>query len=234
MVPLMEAFAKATKDPDAIAAVENLKVKIASMGVTIQQTSDDLLQFKKGAMEAFQTGLTQFINDAATGAKGLGEAFRDAASSIISSLRQIAAQMLANLIIQQSLKLFGFSGGGAVSAATGGYISGPGGPTSDSIPAWLSDGEYVVRASAVRTVGRDFLDALNGASSPGLRPRRRARGYADGGLVASGGSGDSSHTLNVGLEDGLVAKHLESSEGQRAQIRFIEKNANKIKKALGQ
>jgi hypothetical protein len=38
--------------------------------------------------------------------------------------------------------------------AGGGYISGPGTETSDSIPARLSDGEFVVKASAVRGLGK--------------------------------------------------------------------------------
>lgn len=45
--------------------------------------------------------------------------------------------------------------------ATGGYVSGPGTPTSDSIPARLSNGEYVVKASSVRKYGVGTLDAIN-------------------------------------------------------------------------
>lgn len=45
--------------------------------------------------------------------------------------------------------------------AMGGYISGPGGPTSDLIPAMLSNGEYVIRASSVDKYGIDFLEAIN-------------------------------------------------------------------------
>lgn len=45
--------------------------------------------------------------------------------------------------------------------ATGGYISGPGTGTSDSIPAWLSNGEYVINSSAVNRLGRDFFDTIN-------------------------------------------------------------------------
>lgn len=68
--------------------------------------------------------------------------------------------------------------------ATGGAIRGPGTGTSDSILARLSNGEYVVRAAAVRKYGKNMLDRLNGMSLPK---------YADGGLVgniqpASGGT----------------------------------------------
>lgn len=43
----------------------------------------------------------------------------------------------------------------------GGDVSGPGTETSDSIPAMLSDGEYVIRAAAVDHYGVDTFDALN-------------------------------------------------------------------------
>lgn len=45
--------------------------------------------------------------------------------------------------------------------AAGGYIRGPGTATSDSIPAMLSDGEYVIRAAAVKRLGVDQLNMLN-------------------------------------------------------------------------
>ena len=38
--------------------------------------------------------------------------------------------------------------------AEGGFVSGPGTETSDSIPAKLSDGEFVIKASAVRGIGK--------------------------------------------------------------------------------
>jgi hypothetical protein len=51
---------------------------------------------------------------------------------------------------------------GSQGLADGGYVSGPGTSTSDSIPARLSAGEYVLRADAVRRWGVAFLDTLNG------------------------------------------------------------------------
>ena len=44
---------------------------------------------------------------------------------------------------------------------TGGHILGAGTATSDSIPAMLSDGEYVIRASSVKKYGTETFDALN-------------------------------------------------------------------------
>jgi hypothetical protein len=55
----------------------------------------------------------------------------------------------------------GWQGIGLAGLATGGFVSGPGTSQSDSIPAMLSNGEYVLNAAAVRKFGTHFLDDLN-------------------------------------------------------------------------
>jgi hypothetical protein len=65
--------------------------------------------------------------------------------------------------------------GGTLTKASGGYISGPGSGTSDSIPARLSNGEFVVRASATAK-HLPLLHALNSDMLPG---------YAGGGYVTA-------------------------------------------------
>jgi len=49
--------------------------------------------------------------------------------------------------------------------AGGGPVVGPGTGTSDSVPAWLSAGEYVTRAAAVQRVGLPALAAINRADA---------------------------------------------------------------------
>jgi hypothetical protein len=49
----------------------------------------------------------------------------------------------------------------AKAMADGGPVSGPGTSRSDSIPAMLSNGEYVIKASAAKKLGRGFLDSIN-------------------------------------------------------------------------
>ena len=66
--------------------------------------------------------------------------------------------------------------------AMGGYVSGPGGPTSDSIPAMLSNGEYVINSRSVGAYGLDFMNALN-QQRVGFAP---TQGSFNGG--SSGGS----------------------------------------------
>lgn len=62
---------------------------------------------------------------------------------------------------------------------TGGKMTGPGTDTSDSIPALLSNNEWVIRASSARKYGDAFLGALNAGR---IDPRDLPR-YADGGPV---------------------------------------------------
>jgi hypothetical protein len=50
--------------------------------------------------------------------------------------------------------------------ATGGYIAGPGTATSDSIPAMLSNGEYVIKAATVKKFGTKMFDSINSGSLP--------------------------------------------------------------------
>jgi len=76
--------------------------------------------------------------------------------------------------------------------ASGGLIRGPGTGTSDSIPAYLSNGEYVIRAAAVRKLGKRHLDMLN----RGIPIPR----FADGGMVGTVASLDTS-PRNLGSLD---------------------------------
>ncbi len=70
--------------------------------------------------------------------------------------------------------------GGPIHLAGGGSptgrVTGPGTETSDSIPAMLSAGEYVVRASSVRKYGERFMDAVNTG-------QLKVAGFARGGVT---------------------------------------------------
>jgi len=64
--------------------------------------------------------------------------------------------------------------GGPVGYPHGGRVKGPGTSTSDSVLAMLSNGEYVIRAAAVRRYGADMFAALNALQAPS--PRRTQSG----------------------------------------------------------
>lgn len=71
-----------------------------------------------------------------------------------------------------------------IGAATGGEIHGPGTSTSDSIPAMLSDGEWVHRAAAVDFWGTRTMDAINRNDIAGVWAALDARGFAGGGQAS--------------------------------------------------
>ena len=136
----------------------------------IQQTSNQLAKDFSGA-----------ITDWITGAQSFGDAMK-------SVLQQLIAQLIQAAIYATIVAACTGGGGGFAARwssafgkgfATGGSVAGPGTGTSDSIPAMLSNGEYVLNAHAVDRLGVPFLNGLNTG---------RLRGFASGGLVGSGGA----------------------------------------------
>lgn len=135
----------------------------------IQQTSNQLAKDFSGA-----------ITDWITGAQSFGDAMKNILQQLIAQL--IQAAIYATIVAACT------GGGGGFAArwkgafgnafASGGAVAGPGTGTSDSVPAMLSNGEYVLNAQAVDRLGVPFLNGLNTG---------RLRGFASGGLVGSGG-----------------------------------------------
>ena len=80
---------------------------------------------------------------------------------------------------------------GRIKKADGGYISGPGGPKADLIPAMLSNGEYVIQSAAVNKYGQSMLDAIN---SGNFGPK-----YATGGIIKSYNVGGSTNDSSLSL-----------------------------------
>ena len=73
-----------------------------------------------------------------------------------------------------------------VSKAAGGHISGPGGPKEDKIPAWLSNGEYVINAASTKKHGA-LIEAINADTVPAFANGGKAESkyakFADGAKV---------------------------------------------------
>lgn len=94
--------------------------------------------------------------------------------------------------------------------ADGGYIQGPGSGTSDSILARLSNGEYVMRASAVKKIGVPALNQMNRYAAGGLVK------FATGGPVDIGlGTTYSSATSGYGTAASVAAAGQSILDAQR-------------------
>ena len=105
--------------------------------------------------------------------------------------------------------------GGDPDHADGGYITGPGTGTSDSIPARLSNGEYVIRASSVAKIGLPALNRMNSFASGGLVGEAR---FADGGFVAADWSG--------------IGSQMPSGSTSKADVTAIRLRQTKATQAL--
>lgn len=173
--------------------VENYKKAAAATAKAQQDTINSGEQWKN-TMQNYAVSVAGDISDCMTdiitGAKSGSEALADMAKSIIKNAVQILTKWLAvyaifsafpkalsgnmNATDMANYVVFGVGN----KFATGGFVSGPGSGTSDSIPAMLSNGEYVIRSAAVDRIGVGTLNRLN-----------RVGHFADGGYVGSGGSG---------------------------------------------
>jgi hypothetical protein len=132
--------------------------------------------------------------------------------------------------------------------AAGGLVTGPGSATSDSIPARLSAGEYVLNAAAVKRVGVEFLHSINGFSQ-GPRVSGAALAFATGGLVPAAvavpmqrdnpnanqgpnqGAGQGVRIVNV-VDPEMAADYLNSSSGEKTILNILQRNAGAVRQVL--
>ncbi|MDV3101730.1 phage tail tape measure protein [Burkholderia cenocepacia] len=111
--------------------------------------------------------------------------------------------------------MFGAGGGNAYGfhLATGGQVTGPGTSTSDSIPAWLSNEEFVVKAAAVRKPGvLRLLEAINSGQDLGFAK------FANGGLVDGGSAGGGALGVQSGGIELNIPVTIDGGTGNATQM----------------
>lgn len=191
----LQAFAEQYKE--TLAETSEAEIQQLSIG---EQWSNKMKSYAETVGKSMGSAMADFIMGAKTAKEALGDFVR----GIIQNAVSILTEWLAVFAIYSAFPMLA-SGmtpadaanktvfGVSKKKATGGLITGPGTGTSDSIPAMLSNGEYVINAAAVQRLGTAYLDTLN---SPH---------YAEGGQVGTpamgvAGSGGSV-TLNVSAMD---------------------------------
>jgi hypothetical protein len=152
------------------------------------------------ATNSFRSGMTSTFKSMITdisSAKSAWVSFRDVVLDVIADI--ISKQLSANLT-NNILSSFGFGSSSSSSNsynaevgssdngfASGGLLQGPGTGTSDSIPMYGSNGEYMMQASSVSKFGVGFFDSLNAGRIPK---------FATGGLITTGPSLSSLSTVS--------------------------------------
>jgi TP901 family phage tail tape measure protein len=117
--------------------------------------------------------------------------------------------------------------------AQGGVIRGPGSNTSDSIPAMLSDGEFVVNAKSAMSFGYGNLESINRMAAGGRASRFNFnREMFD---VRSAGSSSSSYVVNqtIYASDGMDVEALSNMIVRKAEV-VIGQKAKLNVKMVGQ
>lgn len=154
-------------------------------------------------------------------------------NTLLEQLYTVASQILTELSTTNTPSSTGMS--------TGGLIRGLGTSISDSIPAMLSNGEYVIKADAVRRYGTNFLDAVNDGKF--ARVRTSIPHFAEGGYVNDtiqdtargmtdfakniGTSVSTTNNMNVALvrnEQEAYEHFMRSPAGQRILVDFQKGN----------
>jgi hypothetical protein len=171
------------------AAAANIKESWGNLTTWIGEKIDQILGFISKVVDAAKAAASSIAS--LLGASGGASS---AAASVTPSSGGVSG----------ASSTFGDVGAASLNAS-GGYISGPGSGTSDSIPARLSNGEYVVRAAAVSKLGVGFMNHLNSAGyalgglvgrTLGFNPSIPS--FAGGGLVGAGGGGTLNLTVGAG------------------------------------
>lgn len=245
-IPVLEKLAKmpGAQGEAAKSSLEGMKIKIAEL----KNAGNDLEKtFKEGLTEGLQTSIVGL----AKGTMTLRDAVLNLANTIINAMINIAAQQLAMQAASATSGWWGAIAGafssGTVAAATGGYIRGPGTSTSDSIPARLSNGEFVVKADSVAHYGVGFMHAIN---------RRQLRSFSQGGPVSvppvpsysepglsdslrDGRTGTQVVASPVNIQQTLAVDSaelftagLKTTEGVKAVITMLRANKQTVKDAL--
>ena len=202
-----ELWAMRMENEQAIMDLKNAKNDQDDLD-TIEADMQKEIQLWQNYAQSISGSIGSAVSSVVNGQKTMSQALADIAKNIISNALSVMAEWLSLVAILAAFQaphpgriatymMFGTGESSLTGAdndfigvkkATGGYISGAGTSTSDSIPAMLSNGEYVLNASSVDAIGVDNLNRINAAG-------RNADAFVGGSSI--GGS----VTLNVSAMD---------------------------------
>jgi hypothetical protein len=201
--------------PEDAAIAEKLKTIYPDVATALGSVEANAMRVNsalKSVSGTIESGVTSALTDMMSTGRSASQTFYSMSRSIVRSIDEMVIKMLIVAPVMRSLQsafggginLFGGSSSpapgdgnfiGPVLKADGGYISGPGSSRSDSIPARLSNGEFVVNAGSTAK-HRALLESMNSG---------HLRGFADGGFVGNvpsvpaaqyGGSGSTVTQVN--------------------------------------
>ena len=171
-------------------AQKNVKHEIIDLRAEQDKT------FGSGAIKGIKDYYNSISDNAVNASAFVGDAFKSLESglseffqsgkldfkSFTDVIKKGLADLAAKAVISTGLNFLGkvFP---SLAFAEGGFVSGPGGPTSDSVLARLSAGEYVVKSSAVNKLGIPALEQINQGRLPMGAVDDEVPGFFFGGII---------------------------------------------------
>ena len=180
---LKEMYASYTPTPEAIKGSEEFATSFDQKMKSVKEGSFSPKEWKNASALATQEALRGAQEQIDKGKLNIPAIDLDINPKLTKTQIQFTSSTKGNVILKliadgkKDGGLIKYGTGGMVLSklAEGGAVFGPGGPTSDMVPAMLSNGEYVIKSSAVSKYGMGVMDALNngtlnlaGLSTPGF------------------------------------------------------------------
>lgn len=246
IVAQLKQIAALTGNPDLQKSADDASKAIDNQDKAVAKLKTDTQQAAATLEKDLGHSLNTFFTTGITHAKSFGDAIRGLGMSVAQDIQKMFLTLIENMIkAKLAAKLAGGGddgggGGGFLSGlfkAEGGPVYGPGG--TDNVPTWLTDGEFVIKEPVVRQPGmKALLSALNnGIVAPTLRSGRMGfaqGGVVEGGFVAGGREANPQAQMTVGLDYGLVLKHISAHpDFGRVLIKHLDLNRKAASAALG-
>lgn len=203
----------------------NLQERIARF---LQQIAQTIIQ------QAIQVAIAQRILARQTAAflapVGGAAGIASGGASAVSAIGKILPSLFFNqggLVPHESRGAQGLAAGGRPRRPS--HV-----PASDTVPAWLTPGEFVMSKSAVDSIGISTLSSLNsgniGVTGSPSAASPSAGGMASGGVVSGSMSSDGSGGGMV--LPAIVANERTLSQlnagGRRSQLKFLQQNRKTV------
>lgn len=254
-IDLLQQLREQSTDPKQQQAIDQQieKIRTSSMKANdqVQSFAKDAAGVISGSVESYTASILQSNAD-------VKQSFKELINSIAAGFAQLAAKLLANLVIKKLIMSFaGGAGGGAGGGGDfsgGGYGGGGGadfgvnpqgyaegglvrGGTKgvDSVPARLMPDEYVLTPEMVPVFGLDFLESLRRQVLAGRAPVPRASsipGFATGGQVSPSAAASGITGYPMITADESTANRLLAG-GPNALVAHVGRNREAIRQVLG-
>lgn len=200
-------------DPTSAAAQENRRLTGLQRGADVSGAKTRAMRAEKDRAES--SGWAQQVQ-----ALSLGNNLPTEAAA---GLTQAGSAQVGAIGAEANAEYAGFSHGGPV--------RGPGTETSDSIPARLSNGEFVMSAAAVRRFGLDRLEKMNNEALQKERglPGKRAFKYGGAAVAVTGAIAKGLDTYNQ--MQAMRDRQTEAAERRKERDMRMKALQAQVKKA---